>query len=291
MRKPFTAFCCACLVTAALLLPCLSQSTARGRRRAVLTNAEVVRLVRRGVSEAVVIERIRRSRPRFDISRRALRRLRDAGVSEAVIDEMVRTQRDASTPHAAGGREGAPCLPASGGADSSGDRQTPASLPPSRFDDSIAADESSTHRLPPAPGSAQTSGGMTKQMRVGVVRPLAPSLDISAVGRCFDLGHGTDEIMAVVSEGARQVRVRFASVSIPRGAKLYVSSLRDRAEVYGPYEGRGPSGDGAFWTPPVEGDGVVIEYYSPRSAPGREGRSAPFRVVEVSHVYANPNRR
>lgn len=127
---------------------------------------------------------------------------------------------------------------------------------------------------------------MTKQLRIGTVRPLTSPLSFPASGKCFDLGQaGYDNVLAVISEGARQVRVHFEQVDLPKGAKLYVSSLKNPNEIYGPYTGRGLSNDGSFWTPPIEGEGVLIEYYRPRSVSNPTGQRIAFQVTEMSHVY------
>jgi hypothetical protein len=159
--------------------------------------------------------------------------------------------------------------------------------PPRRAYDFIRADDASTHRLPPlAKAGAEPSQGINKKLRIGTVRAITPPLSFPAAGKCFDLGEdGDDIVLAIVSADARQVRVHFEQVMLPVGAKIFVSSLENSDEFYGPYEGRGPSGDGSFWTPPVEGDGVLIEYYRPRSISGMKGKRANFQVTEIGHTY------
>lgn len=249
-----------------------------------MTNADVIKLVRLGVAETVIIEKIRRSSPRFDTSAKGLKRLKKAGAGEALIAEMI-SIRGSGSAQGDAGRVSVGCLPVHTGVVSSGDRHEFDKLPPSRFYDLVEVGESATHRLPAPVADSARRPAQTGPMKIGVVRPLQPPLNISTHGKCFALHQGLDEIMAIVSEGARQLRVRFTSADIPRGAKLYVSSLRNRAEIYGPYEGRGPSGDGAFWSPPVDGDGVLIEYFYPHGATGHKGRRGPFEIVEVSHIY------
>ena len=55
----------------------------------VLTNEAVIALVRAGLSEAVVIQKIRMSQQKFDTSADALIKLRESGVSDSVIASML----------------------------------------------------------------------------------------------------------------------------------------------------------------------------------------------------------
>src|SRR5262249_3992051 len=67
------------------------------------------------------------------------------------------------------------------------------------------------------------------------------------------------------------------------GARVFVYSIANPDEFYGPYEGHGASESGTFWTPPMKGEGVVIEYFSPTATNG-----IPFKVSKISHVYKDP---
>ncbi len=90
-------------------------------------------------------------------------------------------------------------------------------------------------------------------------------------------------MMGVVSEGALYTRVHFTGMSLPAGARVFVYSMKNPDDFYGPYEGHGHSEDGTFWTPPMEGDGVVIEYITPNSTANPE--AVPFRVLDISHIF------
>lgn len=270
---------------------CAGQSSERRwQKKDVLTNARVIQLVKKGIAEEAIIEKIRRSEHRFDISVKGLRSLRFAGVSEAVISEIVHIQGNASSlAQNSAGEAPRPCAPFPIAMASTNDNESMFdSLPPSRTYPFIEVDESNTYRLPqlsdlPAAGPQQPQ---TKQLRIGAIRPLTMPLNPLTFGKCFDLSEaGYDRIMAIISEGARQVRVHFAEVALPPEAKLFVYSMKNPSEIYGPYEGKGPSGDGAFWTPPVEGEAAVIEFYVPPSASGQEKGHAAFKVTKISHVH------
>jgi uncharacterized repeat protein (TIGR01451 family) len=102
-------------------------------------------------------------------------------------------------------------------------------------------------------------------------------------GRLYRLGEDDVRVMGIVTEGALYTRVHFRSLSLPVGARVFVYSMKNTDEFYGPYEGHGPAADGTFWTPPMAGDGVVIEYFAPKAAAHTAG--TPFTVSEVSHVF------
>lgn len=272
-----------CLLLAGLLTPLKAQrARGGGAKSSVITNADVIRLVKRGVAEVKIIEQLRNSKLRFNTSAEALRRLRRAGAGDALIKEIFNSREVARVADPAGNGS-APCTRPLAGTEAAADGPGYDRLPPSRFHEFIKPDDSSTRRLPPesSSGTGQPPG-MGWPMRIGVVRPLAPPLTTSEHGKCFGLSRGYAEVLRIVSEGARQMRAHFVSVALPPGARLFVYSGRDAREVYGPYEGRGPSSDGTFWTPPVEGDSIVVEFYAPGPAAGRR---APFQIIEVSHIF------
>jgi hypothetical protein len=160
-----------------------------------------------------------------------------------------------------------------------------ASSPLSRLYDSIRVEYSQIYRLPPIDKLEQQQLDSEKKLRVGVLRSLPRKLDVLADATVYHVAEGSIRIMGVVTEGALFTRVHFTKTQIPAGAKLFVYSIKNPDEVYGPYEGTGDSKDGSFWTPPMEGDGVAVEYFSPD--PNATG--SPFEIQEVSHIFQNPN--
>jgi len=83
--------------------------------------------------------------------------------------------------------------------------------------------------------------------------------------------------LALVVPGAASLRVRFKDFSVRAGAlRLYGA---DGGQVDGPYSGRGPMGDGDFWSRSLGGDTVVVEYYS--TGPAAE---LPFAIAEVGCI-------
>ena len=155
--------------------------------------------------------------------------------------------------------------------------------PLSRLHDFIRVEAAPRHWLPPVTESEFAAPWPDNVRRVGVVRPLPAPLDTFNDSAAYRVPEGEVRLMSVASEGAVSMRLRFENMALPPGARLFVYSIRNPEEVYGPYEGQGPWKDGTLWTPPMEGDAVAIEYFSPSSAEG----TAPFNVTQVSHIYVN----
>jgi hypothetical protein len=155
--------------------------------------------------------------------------------------------------------------------------------PPSRTHRQVRIDESVTYRLEPISPNT-TPQGKGRPLQVGITRRL--SLDPLAKSKWFNLERGGQVgIFGIISAGALQLRVHFVKVDLPRGAKIFISSMKNPDEYYGPFEGRGPSNDGTFWTPPVAGEGVIIEYFIPGRSSRSKNSPSPFMVSEVSHVF------
>lgn len=156
--------------------------------------------------------------------------------------------------------------------------------PPSRMHKEIKVDQAVTYRLPP-PGAIPAAKGKGR-LQVGVARPF--SLNPILKSKWFDLGPvGRVGVFGLVSSGAVQLRVHFTDVDLPRGAKLFVYSMKNPDEIYGPFTGRGPSGNKTLWTPPIDGDGVVVEYFTPGSTPRLKEKPPPFLVSAISHIFRN----
>jgi lysyl endopeptidase len=158
--------------------------------------------------------------------------------------------------------------------------------PLSRLYDHIPVKAETTHRLPALPPDARETKGLEKRLRVGAVRAFPQPLDASSDSSLYSVPDGEVRVMEAVSEGAHAIRVRFTDMALPTGARLFVYSSKNRDEIYGPYEGNGPNGDGAFWTPPLEGDAAVIELFTP--TPNASRGNSYFKIPEVSHVFTNP---
>jgi outer membrane lipoprotein SlyB len=82
-----------------LVLSCfavLAAAPPRAADAAALTNEDVVRMVKGGLSEATVLQAIDGAEPAFDTSVDGLVKLKESGVSEAVIQRILARQRGAA---------------------------------------------------------------------------------------------------------------------------------------------------------------------------------------------------
>jgi uncharacterized protein (TIGR03437 family) len=81
--------------------------------------------------------------------------------------------------------------------------------------------------------------------------------------------------------GAVALRVRLEDFHDTAGA-VWVYSETGEAE--GPFTGRGPLGDGAFWSPTVNGSSLIVEYQEEQAGAG--AFVPPFRVEALSQRWA-----
>ncbi len=123
-----------------------------------------------------------------------------------------------------------------------------------------------------------------KLLHVGVLRSLKTPLDPLTDSDIHNISIGVVRVAGLISSGALGVRVQFMNMSLAAGARVFVYSMSNPDEYYGPYEGHGVTQDGTFWTPPVTGEGIVIEYFEPS---GTKSTDVPFKVAEIAHIYSN----
>ena len=152
----------------------------------------------------------------------------------------------------------------------------------SRMYGHLKLDAQKTKRLGQLSPSEQKRKKDDKVLHTGVVRPLQTPLDPVSDSALYTVAEGYIRVAGVVSEGAVAVRVQFKDMALPQGARVFVYSPTNPSEYYGPYEGRGASDDGTFWTPAVHGDTAIIEYFIP--AKGNSPRT-PFTVSSIAHIY------
>jgi outer membrane protein assembly factor BamB len=147
----------------------------------------------------------------------------------------------------------------------------------------LKLDSAKTKRLGQLSASEQKRKNKdSKFLRIGVVRPLISPLDPIADSTLYKVAEGDIRVAGVTSEGAVAVRVQFNSMSLPPGARVFVYSPTNPSEYYGPYIGRGTSEDGTFWTPPIQGDTAIIEYFTPANT---KLARIPFKVSSIAHIY------
>jgi lysyl endopeptidase len=159
--------------------------------------------------------------------------------------------------------------------------------PLSRLYDYIKLDELKVRRLPQLDErDLPVDDGTKKREQIGVTRTL--TLDALSTTSFYRVPGGSVGVIGIVTEGALMTRVHFSDVALPPGATIFVYSMRNREEFYGPLEG-GMLGDRTFWTPPVTGEGIIIEYFIPDGPGWTPDQSARyFNISEVSHIYRSP---
>lgn len=81
------------------------------------------------------------------------------------------------------------------------------------------------------------------------------------------------------SPGAKGLRLHVTDMDL-RDSKLVLRGSDGQEQTY---QGRGPNGDGEFWTRLVEGDAVTIELRSQEKTD-----QLPFGIPELSHLWALP---
>ena len=89
------AWCSALLVGLMLTAPAVAQ--------APMTNQSVIDLAKAKMSDDIILDAIRGSKPGFDLSANGLIALKNAGVSDAVLQEMLRVNSGGAAAPAAGG--------------------------------------------------------------------------------------------------------------------------------------------------------------------------------------------
>ncbi len=133
--------------------------------------------------------------------------------------------------------------------------------------------------------------------RVGLTKALSVSVDFSDIapgrlaGGPLSRPHGalagTPDggyvyTATLASAGATALRVHFAGFWLPEDAAVYLYT--ENGQVFGPYTGRGPLGDGEFWSHTLMGDTVYLQLRHSGPASAEDLRSARFNVAGLGHV-------
>ena len=155
-------------------------------------------------------------------------------------------------------------------------------IPASFVNNSLKLNSLKIRRLPPT-SLPEQSVGMEKLQLNGVIRQLDPALRPTTDGAVFDVDGGRIYLFGVISEEAKSVRVRFEQVNLPDGARIFVFPANNRDEFYGAFDKNTPLADGTFWTPPVQGDEIVVELFIPSGAETAD--KDYFQIKEISHNF------
>ena len=134
-------------------------------------------------------------------------------------------------------------------------------------------------------------------MRVGLTRSLSVNVSFADLkisrlnGRTIQRGNGaitaTEDggfvyTMALSSPGAAALRVHFTGFRLPPATGVYLYT--DETQAFGPYTGRGPLGDGEFWSNTVVGDYVILQLRHVGPATDADLHGAGFTVAGLGHV-------
>ncbi|MGH9830868.1 MAG: hypothetical protein ACREDR_47285, partial [Blastocatellia bacterium] len=111
-----------------------------------------------------------------------------------------------------------------------------------------------------SPTSGETLENL-KPEQIGVGRPV--EISSGKRGRLIRNPDGTSlRMIALKSAGAVQIRVHLQNLDLADGDSVFLYGVSPNSHVVGPLTGRGPFGDGDFWTDSIEGDTVIIEQYT-----------------------------
>lgn len=150
-------------------------------------------------------------------------------------------------------------------------------------DERIRLDTRRLRRLPPTSLPAQ-SNELGKAQSIGVTRELQPPLHVSTDSVAFNVDFGRVYLLGVISEGAKSIRIRLAQMRLPDGARIFVYPMQDKDEFYGAFGKSSSLADETFWSPPVQGDAIVVELFIPN---GEEKSSNDyFQISKVAHSFA-----
>lgn len=87
---------------------------------------------------------------------------------------------------------------------------------------------------------------------------------------------------SVVSEGASAVRIHFTDFNLEMGAAMYI--YNDRGQAEGPYTGKGPDGNGSFWSNTIFGENVWVQIHVPGVTRNQDLDGNSFSIDKVSHL-------
>lgn len=119
-----------------------------------------------------------------------------------------------------------------------------------------------------------------RNIRLSHSKGRAQLLDVGALRATADGGYVyTAEIS---SPGATGLKIQFAGFNMPTGAAMFLYT--DEGQVFGPYSGRGPLGNGNFDSHTLAGETITLQVRQTGPASERNMRDTRFRVVGLGHI-------
>lgn len=122
------------------------------------------------------------------------------------------------------------------------------------------------------------------RIKVGISKKLLHPVSFHQSGGVFaqTADGGYVWSVAIESSSAHALRLRFASTDLPDDADLYV--YNQAGEVYGPYLGRGPHGNGAFWSHAISGSTAIVALrFHGQASPSDVENTSAF-VTHLAHL-------
>ncbi len=163
--------------------------------------------------------------------------------------------------------------------------------PLSRLSPQIKLESVRLHRLPALDVREMRPERKSTRLRIGAVRQLNQPLSTAKDGTTFQLPEGKLFLLRVATVGAAMARLHFNNVALPPSARLFVYSRANPDEshpLHIPGEnGLNVIGQREFWTPPMTGEEIVVEYFAPESGT-KYSAAQPFVIDQISHIFIDP---
>jgi hypothetical protein len=140
----------------------------------------------------------------------------------------------------------------------------PAVRSDSRVCTAAAFAEAAALPLPPAAEPSQALADKSGPLRYASKVPVNGG--IGDIGGWSAAGTGWQAWrLRLTSEGATSLSVHLSPLELPERAELWLCSPDGKLR-HGPYRGKGPSGNGQFWSPLVPGPELWMEVLAPDDA-------------------------
>ena len=127
------------------------------------------------------------------------------------------------------------------------------------------------------------------RLMVGVNHELGLPVGLDNKHNVGHMNFGADRtqwVAAFRSPGATAMRLHLTNFVLPEGAAVYV--YNDQGDAFGPYTGKGYSGNGEQWTHTVFGDEIRLQLHLEGPVSIKQvTRGALFTINEVAHMGEN----
>lgn len=117
--------------------------------------------------------------------------------------------------------------------------------------------------------------------RVGVRREIPADIWDRATVQTI-AGGGKIYRLKIESPGAKGIRFHFSDFSAESGEVWIYPTSKNGTNILGPFTGKGPMGDGDFWTGTIHAASAIVEY---TAAAGTSG--IPFHLDSIVHRWAD----